>query len=281
MDERALGRRLQLARKRAGLTQQELCQKAGLSYSTLAKIERGAIRAPSVFTVASIAATTGTSVEELLDMPATGHGSTSSKKRSRSGVSFVYMDINGTMVRFFHKAFTDIARTASVPPEIVETLFWRHHDAVAAGQMDITQFNAMLAGELSLEGFDWLDYYRANVEPMPHVSELVNWIAANYKLGIFSNNFPGVIDELRQNKIVPDVDYDVVVDSSKVGHVKPLPPIYELAQELAGVGPGEILLIDNERPNLTAADRAGWQVLLFDEINPEESVERARKLLEF
>jgi len=45
-DEKALGQRLQKARQNAGLTQQELCQKAGLSYSTLAKIERGAIKAP-------------------------------------------------------------------------------------------------------------------------------------------------------------------------------------------------------------------------------------------
>ncbi len=69
MDEKALGGKLQLARKRAGLTQQELCQKAGLSYSTLAKIERGAIKSPSVFTVAAIANATGVKLEELLNIP--------------------------------------------------------------------------------------------------------------------------------------------------------------------------------------------------------------------
>ena len=67
MDEKALGKRLQLARKRAGLTQQQLCQKAGLSYSTLPKIERGAIRSPSFITVANIASATGTQLEDLLD----------------------------------------------------------------------------------------------------------------------------------------------------------------------------------------------------------------------
>src|SRR4029078_2947865 len=102
MDEKALGRRLQLARKRAGLTQQELCQKAGLSYSTLAKIERGAIRSPSVFTVANIAMATGTSVEDFLDMASRGLSSpvpALAKKRSKSGVRFVYFDVNDTLVR--------------------------------------------------------------------------------------------------------------------------------------------------------------------------------------
>ena len=55
MNEKGLGLRLQKARKAAGLTQQELCQKSGLSYSTLAKIERGAIKSPSIFTIHQIA----------------------------------------------------------------------------------------------------------------------------------------------------------------------------------------------------------------------------------
>ena len=46
--ELALGKAIQQARQNAGLTQQELCHKAELSYSTLAKIERGAIKTPSV-----------------------------------------------------------------------------------------------------------------------------------------------------------------------------------------------------------------------------------------
>src|SRR3954463_15955695 len=93
MDEKTLGNKLQLARKRAGMTQQELCQKAGLSYSTLAKIERGAIRSPSVFTVAAIAAATGTAIEDLLDLGPRGLQSPalSAKKRSKTGVTFVYV----------------------------------------------------------------------------------------------------------------------------------------------------------------------------------------------
>ena len=66
MDEVGLGKLLQGARKKAGLTQQELCQKAGLSYSTLAKIERGAIKAPSIFTIQSIAGALNTNLNDLM-----------------------------------------------------------------------------------------------------------------------------------------------------------------------------------------------------------------------
>src|SRR4051812_26150479 len=99
MDEKGLGQRLQTARKAAGMTQQELCHQADLSYSTLAKIERGAIKSPSIFTIQNIAAALGLGLDDLLGVPAP-HGraaaaATKGKMVSQSGIRFVYFDING------------------------------------------------------------------------------------------------------------------------------------------------------------------------------------------
>src|SRR5580765_4138380 len=106
MDEKGLGRKLADARRACGLTQQELCHKAGLSYSTLAKIERGAIKSPSIFTIQSIATALGTTLSALMgEAPALPN----KKYRSKSGVRFVYFDINGCLVRFFHRGFTRLA----------------------------------------------------------------------------------------------------------------------------------------------------------------------------
>src|SRR5438105_7997345 len=101
VDEKGLGKRLQLARQNAGLTQQELCHQAGLSYSTLAKIERGAIKSPSIFTIAGIADVLHTSLDTLVGFDATA-GPVVTKKQSKTGVRFVYFDVNGCLVRFFH-----------------------------------------------------------------------------------------------------------------------------------------------------------------------------------
>jgi HAD superfamily hydrolase (TIGR01509 family) len=81
--------------------------------------------------------------------------------------------------------------------------------------------------------------------------------------------------------LIPEVNYAAVVDSSKLGIVKPDPRIYQKAQELASVEPGEILLIDDTRPNLVAADRAGWHGLWSDEMNPEDTIARAKSTLAF
>jgi FMN phosphatase YigB (HAD superfamily)/DNA-binding XRE family transcriptional regulator len=282
MDERALGKRLQLARKRAGLTQQELCQKAGLSYSTLAKIERGAIRTPSVFTVANIAAVTGVTVEELLDMPgAAGAAPTDAKKRSKTGVRFIYFDVNGVLVRFFHRAFTKITEDTGARADLAENLFWRHNDALCRGQLSLEELNRIFDEELNTQNFDWKSYYMSSVEPMPEIKEFVTWCAANYRVGLLSNTAPGFLDEMRSRGQIPDVQYDAIADSSKIGSVKPELKIYETAQEMAAAEAGEILLIDNERPNLTAADHAGWQVLSFDDFEPDVSIAQAREVLAF
>jgi FMN phosphatase YigB (HAD superfamily)/DNA-binding XRE family transcriptional regulator len=285
MDEKALGKRLQLARRRAGLTQQELCQKAGLSYSTLAKIERGAIKSPSVFTVASISAATNTSIEDLLNLHRQQGDSsptpTSTKKRAKSGVTFVYFDVNGVCVRFLHKAFTEVSRSSGKSIDLVETLFWRYNDAVTGGQMPLDEFNSILGRELEIENFDWIPYYMNNVEQMPGIDQLIKWAEEHYEIGLLSNIMPGFLDLLLERNIIPKANYKVIVDSSKVAALKPTPKIYELAQQLSAVEPAEILTIDDDRTNLVTADRLGWHVVWFDEIRPEESIERAKAALEF
>jgi FMN phosphatase YigB (HAD superfamily)/DNA-binding XRE family transcriptional regulator len=284
VDEKALGKRLQMARRRAGLTQQELCHKAKLSYSTLAKIERGAIRSPSVFTVSSIAQATGTTVESLLGIKSSSDLQKVSplpKKVSKTGIKFVYFDVNGVLVRFYHRAFTRIAQDSGKSSDIVETLFWRHNDAACKGLLTPAQFNDILGKEVGMKGLDWQRYYLDNAEAMPGIKELVEWTAKYYNIGLFSNSMSGFIDELRNAGDIPDVNYTAIVDSSKVGAIKPEAKIYQVAEQLTDVKPNEILMIDDSRANLTAADKLGWHVLWFDDYRPSESINHIREALAF
>lgn len=283
MDEKKLGKQLQQVRQSAGLTQQQLCQKTGLSYSTLAKIERGAIKSPSVFTVNSIAEAVGVSLDELLEphRKAPPAEAKTPKKQSVSGVRFVYFDINGVLVRFFHAAFTKIAKETGAMPDMIETTFWRHNDKVCSGEMDIDEFNRIMADQLGVKHFDWQHYYLSSIDPIEQMHDVVAWTAEHYEVGLMSNIMPGFIGQLLHKKLIPDVPYSSIVDSSLVHAVKPQPEMYEAAQKMSGVDPKEILLIDDSRTNLTAADKFGWHVLWFDDFKPDESVERIRRALKF
>ncbi len=279
VDEKSLGLRLQQARKKAGLTQQELCEKANLAYSTLAKIERGAIKSPSIFTIQSIAGVLGTSLDQLLGI--TAHSPTTSKNTSKTGIRFVYFDINGCLVRFFHRGFTQIADASGAPADLIETAFWHYNDAVCRGDMTLDDFNAALAKQLGMQSLDWKTYYMEAIDPIKEMQEIVTWAAEHYQVGLLSNIMPGFINEMQQNGIIPQLPYAAIIDSSEVNAIKPEQKIYEIAQEKAGVQPNEILLVDDSRANIMAAERMGWRVLWFDDYRPSESAARIRDSLEF
>jgi len=283
MDEVGLGKVLQNARKRGGLTQQQLCQQSGLSYSTLAKIERGAIKSPSIFTVQSIADALGLSLSELLGQ-STSQGSgtaQTAKKRSKTGIRFVYFDINGCMVRFFHRAFTELANDTGAPASLIETTFWHYNDAVCRGEMSVDDFNQALAERVGVDSIDWQAYYLAAIDPIEEIREVAAWASEHYRIGLLSNIMPGFIEVMCERDLLPALPYDVIIDSSEVGAIKPEAEIYQIAEEKSGAKDSEILLIDDSRTNLMAAERAGWQVLWFDDYRPEESVTRIRQTLEY
>lgn len=281
MDEVGLGKSLQKARQAAGLTQQQLCQKASLSYSTLAKIERGAIKSPSIFTIQSIAGALGVTLSELMgdvvpkavEMP---------KKASKSGIRFVYFDINGCLVRFFHRAFTRLAEDSGAPADIVETTFWHYNDAVCRGEMSMEDFNRLFGERIDKPDLNWMEYYLSAIDPIEEMQELLAWATEHYYVGLLSNIMPGFIDAMMQRGMLPKVPYTSIIDSSKTGAIKPEQQIYEAAQAYTnGCQPGEILLVDDSRANLMAAEKLGWKVLWFDDYRPEESVQRVRNALAF
>ena len=279
MDEKGLGQRLQAARLRAGMTQQMLCEKADLSYSTLTKIERGAIKSPSIFTIQSIASALNVGLDELLGGRKTAIQI--KKRRSNSGIEFIYFDINGCLVRFFHRAFTELALATDAPADVIETAFWHYNDLVCRGDMSMDAFNKALAKELGIKDVNCIDYYLDAVEPVPAMDELVRWASQNYRIGLFTNIMPGFIDVMRHKGLIPDIEYDVIVDSSVVKAIKPEAKIFTYATKHAGVPADAILLVDDSRANVMAAEKQGWHVLWFDDYRPDESVARIRDALTF
>lgn len=280
MDELGLAKMIGNARRGAGLTQQQLCQKSGLSYSTLAKIERGAIKSPSVFTIQQIAEALGTSLDALLGID-TASVSKRPKKRSKSGIEFVYFDINGCLVRFFHRAFASAAHDTGASPDIVETTFWHYNDAVCRGELPLEEFNAILARQFKVDSFDWKPYYMEAVDPIKETAELIEWAHEHYRIGLLSNIMPSFIETMVETGILPNIKYDQIIDSSEVKTIKPEPEIYALATEKSSVEAEAIMLIDDSRANLMAASRLGWHTLWFDDYDPEESIRRIKSALEF
>jgi transcriptional regulator with XRE-family HTH domain len=69
MNQLAVGKRIKERREAAGLTQQQLAVKAGLSVSNLAQIEQGQKADPRISTVVALARALGVTVDDLLQLP--------------------------------------------------------------------------------------------------------------------------------------------------------------------------------------------------------------------
>ena len=229
MDERSLGKQLQAARQAAGLTQQQLCHQANLSFSTLTKIERGAIKAPSIFTIQAIADALNVGLDELIGESASLGGRRKLKK-TKSGVSFVYFDVNGCLIYFYQRAFDKLAAATGVSTDIVESVFWRYNDDVCRGTISLSDFNAAMAKHIGVDSVQWQQYYLETVEPIVEMQELLVWASERYHVGLLTNIMPGFLHTMRRNHQLPNIHYSAIIDSSEVGTVKPEARMYEIAQ---------------------------------------------------
>jgi FMN phosphatase YigB (HAD superfamily) len=280
MDERGLGKRLQSARQNAGLTQQQLCQKANLSFSTLTKIERGAIKAPSIFTIQAIAGAIGTGLDELVGNAASPARPGRRLSKTKSGASFIYFDMNGCLVHFFQAAFTALAADTRVPADRIEAAFWHFNDEACRGQLSPDEFNTKLAKKIGVDELDWQKYYLRAVEPVNEMHEVVKWASEHFRVGLLTNTAAGLVAAMRRSGQIPDLPYDAIIDSSDIGAIKPEAKIYEAAAQQAGCPAQEIMLIDDSRANLMAASKLGWNVMWFDDAQPKKSADAVRQALE-
>ncbi len=86
--------------------------------------------------------------------------------------------------------------------------------------------------------------------------------------------YPGMFAAIKEKGLLPNVPWEIVIDSSVVGMKKPERPIYDLAREKAGVKNEEIFFVDNVPNNITAAKNLGWHTFLYDPVHAEESSQR-------
>ena len=271
-----LGQSIKAARAKKHLTQDDLSDKAGLAYSTLAKIEQGAIKNPSVFTVYALAQALGVQIEELMD----DFDLARNRRDAEQQIAFLYCDVNGVLLRFYNHAFVSLAKELDVSVDRVETTFWHYNDPVNRGEITMKEFDEAMAKYLGVKQIDWKRHYMNAVEPVTEMYPVLKAAHKKTKIGLLTNISPGFIDELFEKGLLPDIKFDEIIDSSVIGAVKPEVEMYEAAEVQAGVKPEQIILIDDSRANLVVAQRRGWQALWFDDYNPSESVKRVKQILD-
>jgi FMN phosphatase YigB (HAD superfamily) len=120
-----------------------------------------------------------------------------------------------------------------------------------------------------------------SLEPVKEMHDALLWAAQYYRVGLMSNIMAGQIKAMINRGVLPNIPYEAIADSSELGAIKPEAAMYKKAAELGKVKPQEILLIDDNRTNLMAAEQMGWHVLWFDDYRPGETETQIKQTLEF
>lgn len=100
-----------------------------------------------------------------------------------------------------------------------------------------------------------------------------------YQLGLLTNQYPRMLNLVKMNSLIPNIDWDVEIDSSIVGYQKPEEEIYKIALSKTGLKPDKLLFIDNSPEHVEAAKKQGWNAFLYDHVKPELSSNKLAELL--
>ncbi len=195
-------------------------------------------------------------------------------------ILFIYFDLGGVVFNW-KNSLIQLAKINKKPLEDFLLVFRKYDDSVCRGNIspqDLwNKYKEELALTTDIDNFIdwWTDYFI----PYDKVHELINHLSQKYKIGIITNNYQGTFEQMLSKGHVPKISYTTVIQSHKLGLLKPESKIFHHALKKARVSPKELLLIDDSTQNVEKAKLLGWNTILFDEGNLVESIVEINKIL--
>lgn len=194
-------------------------------------------------------------------------------------IKFIYFDVGGVLIRDFNKSnkwielLEEIGITKNKEKEF--SIFWKSYESKISTGLDvdtlipliIKEFKSKIPKNYSLLKDGFVSRFERNETIWP----LVTALKKSFKVGLLTNQYPRMFELLIKDRLIPDISWNVVIDSVVVKLRKPQPEIYKLAENEAGYSGDEIFFIDNLQEHLEVAKSFGWQTFLYDPSNFKKS----------
>lgn len=186
-------------------------------------------------------------------------------------MKFVYFDIGGVLVRDFSATnkWEKLTTEWGVPlgrREEINKKFDDFEKEVCVGR-EVDDFLEILEKDFGIKlpkNYSMNDVFVKRFYRNEGLEEIVKEYKKKYKMGLLTNMYPGMLAAIKKNNLLPEIEWDVIIDSSIVKCKKPEEKIYKLAEKEAGVEPGEILFVDNKIKNLETATKMGWNIFYYN-----------------
>lgn len=169
------------------------------------------------------------------------------------GVIFeVNDDINELLIPFIQE------KNPSISCEEIEELFLQG----SSGKFDSEEFWRKVGLAKDAGRLDEM-YFPGRFTLDKEFLPLVDFLKANYKIGLLSNDIATWSDFLTTlHGVSPLVDVSIV--SGKVGIRKPDARIFEILLKKLDLSASDCIYIDDRIPNVEAANKLGFKALLFN-----------------
>ena len=103
--------------------------------------------------------------------------------------------------------------------------------------------------------------------------------AAGCKLAVLSNELDLFYGASFRERLPLLELFDVVIDATYTGILKPDRRAYEMCSDALKVLPKDCVFVDDQSRNVMGAIQVGWQTVHFDVTQPAKSYEMALKVL--
>lgn len=178
-----------------------------------------------------------------------------------AAIHHVVFDLGKVLVHFSYSQLFPLLKRSGARLKDVEE-FAAKVDLVAYehGRITNDEFlargNSLLDSPLELERLQqaWCEIFTPN----PQMLQLMRQLRAHARVYVISNT-----SDLHWRYLKERFELEVLCDdcfaSCEVGHMKPAPEIYRLAEERFGFSPAEAVFIDDRVENVSGATACGWQ----------------------
>jgi HAD superfamily hydrolase (TIGR01509 family) len=193
-------------------------------------------------------------------------------------ISFVYFDVGGVVINDCkgNNKFERMKCELGLKPEDnkeFDEFYDKYEKEVCLGK-DIDTIIPLIQEKFHIvlpAGYSMLTDFINRFEKNVYIQTVIDKIKQDCRMGLLTNMYPRMLLAMTEKRIMPEANWDVVIDSTIEHLRKPDLAIFELAELKANVKKEEILFVDNTIANINAAKDFGWQTFFYDSSNHKKS----------
>ncbi len=194
-------------------------------------------------------------------------------------ISFVYFDVGGVLIKDFTATgkWVELQRELGIKPEQEKDFieFYDKYEPEVCLGCEVDSLMPLIKQKFGIEippGYSFLkDGFVKRFEVNRSILPVVVEIRKKCRVGMLTNMYPDMLSAIREAKLLPEVEWAAIVDSSVDKVKKPDKQVFDLAQSRVGIPASEILFVENGSKHVNAAASYGWQTFLYNSSNYQKS----------